>query len=457
MPTLADYREEMLALGPADMGAVYPITGLTTTTVVSSSLATGGFSAERWVHYYILRREAASQPADRVRRCTAFTSSTGTLTHAGANYADTTITSEEVELWRYDPKDVDNAINEGIERIKRLQMVEIPSVAGNRYSLHALDWIDGAEDIERIEYSSSKQLSRNRFFDHYNTRNSSGVLQPDFWTIAGASGTMARSTTQLNGRSKYSLAITRAGTNVTVTQSVGLLRNGVDADSLAGQTVTAVLVGWSTDASQLRVQIDDGVTTSSSDYHTGDETWQELTIEKTLSSSATKCDVIITNDGTDSTAYAGECYLVYGSITDTERRNDFQTHRIWSKSMEQGVSFPIRLPSIGRGSSYHIYTRRPYAAFTDSRIIGGTADADECDAPREIVALGALWLLFEKLGRHTDVDNQENALKRGIAADYRRRFERMARQHLVESGAEHGALPTRQRLWAAPVRSGGWA
>ena len=459
MPTLTQYREAMLATGPADLGAVYTLSSAAAQSATSATAAVGGFSAERWTHYYMLRREAVlsgGAAVDRERRCTSYNATTGAWTHTGAAYTDQTATDEEIELWKYDPKDVDGCINEVIKRIRRLQAVELPTLATGRYPLHALDWVDDPNDIERIEWSNSKVLSRNRFFDHYNTRTSAGVLQPDWWTLAGSGATMARSTTQLGGRSKYSLAITRSGADCTLTQSLGLLPSGVDGDSLAGQAVTGVLRGWSTEASQLRIGINDGVTTTYSDYHTGDETDQELTVEKTLASTATKNDLVIEVNTSNSVAYPWEAYETFGTLTDGDRRADYRGERVWSPAMEQGVSFPITLPARGRGSVYMVYTRRPYTQFTAARITAGLADADECDAPLEIVAVGALWLLYERLSRNTNVESTENAKQRAIAMDYRRRFERMALKHLVQSGSEHGAMPMKPRLWAAPVRSGTW-
>lgn len=452
MPTLTQYREEMLKIGPADMGALYPLTAAAAQSVTSSSAALGGYTNQKWKDYYLLRRDAVTPPTDRVRRVTSYVSSTGQWVHEGAAYSDTTFTGESVELWRYDPLlHVDPSINEAIRDILRLEMVELPSLNTQRHTLHAFDWMTSVPSIERIEASNSRQLSRNRFFEHYNSR-ASGILQPDFWTLAGAGATMARSTTQLR-RGKYTLAITRAGTDATLTQTIGLLETGVSADSLRGETETAVLVGWSTEASQLRIGINDGVTTTYSSYHTGGDTFEELTVEKTLSASATKCDLIVSVETSNSIVYLDEAYQVYQTVTDSDRRASPGTTRIYPIGYEQGVSFPITLPGQGRGHSFHFYLRRPYCEFTASRIAGGTADADIADAPLTIVATGALAKMFARLAHVSQAHDEAQALHEH-ARVYRRSFERMAKQHLVQSGASHGAMPTFGRTWAAPARTG---
>jgi hypothetical protein len=443
----------MIRIGPADMGALYPVTALAAQSVTSSSAALGGYTNQKWKDYYLLRREAASQPADRVRRVVSYIASTGQWIHEGAAYGDTTITGEDVELWKYDPLlYVDPSVNEAIKDIRRLQMVELPSLMTERHTLHGLPGISSIIEIERIEAASSRQLTRNRFFDHWNDRTSAGVLQPDYWTIAGASATMARSTTQL-WRGKYTLAITRSGTDATVTQVVGLLETGVSADSLRSKQVTAVLVGLASEDIQLRIGINDGVTTTWSSYHTGSSTFEELTVEKTLAATATKCDVVIAINTENAVCNVGEAYAVTDDVTDTDRRGSYPSHRVYPQRLEQGSSFPVQLFGGGRGNCFHVYLRRPYAEFTASRIAGGTADADEADAPLEIVAVGALAKMFGRLGKVAQAHDEAQYM-RLHARQYQRDFERMALQHLVQSGASSGSRPLFGRSWSGPVQIG---
>ena len=94
MTTLKSIRRAMYLRPGSGVGQTEVIASLTTTTAVVSKLATGTINSEKYLRKWLIRAEAASQPADRERSCSAFSSSTGTFTHAGANYADTTATSE---------------------------------------------------------------------------------------------------------------------------------------------------------------------------------------------------------------------------------------------------------------------------------------------------------------------------------------------------------------------------
>lgn len=290
-------------------------------------------------------------------------------------------------------------------------------------------------------WRNSPQVSRNRYFDLYNSY-SSGALQPDFWTLSGSGASMARSTSQ-KWKTKYTLAVTRSGTNAVVTQDVGLQETGVSSDSLRGEKVTAVLVGYSANASSLTVKVDDGVDTTTSSAHSGDSTFEELTAEHTVSDSATKLDIVVTV-AVDETVYLGECYLVVGSIYDSARRDSFEEWRVYERGYEQGASFPVILPQRGRGGHYLVTSQRSYPSFTDSRIQAGTADSDETDAPIEIVATGAIGRLYEKVAQR---DNENTQREAAIATEWNRRFEGMARRHLFRWGTEHGAAPTFGRKW----------
>ena len=115
MPTLEAYRQEMHQRSRHATGRVLETpTSITATTLVIASLATGTVTSGKYGAKWILRPDAASQPADRVRLTTetGFASATGTLTHAGANYADITATGESIEILEYEPYLLDTAIQE---------------------------------------------------------------------------------------------------------------------------------------------------------------------------------------------------------------------------------------------------------------------------------------------------------------------------------------------------------
>ena len=128
--SLKEIAREILNHRELGLGRVETIASLTTTTAVVTALATGGRSAQEFVEKWMLRRDTATA-ADRLRRCTSFTSSSGTLTHAGTNYADTTATSESIEIWDIEPKFVDQAINATLHRLKREDREIFPRTEGS--------------------------------------------------------------------------------------------------------------------------------------------------------------------------------------------------------------------------------------------------------------------------------------------------------------------------------------
>lgn len=448
MTTLKDIRRHLYALQRDLVGRVESIASLSTTTAVVTALATGGYGSERFRGHWLLRAEAASA-ADRIRKVFSFTASTGTLTHAGTNYADTTATSEFLEILgpEYEPQDVDEAINFMLASTRRRDRTILPGVSGQqRYWLHALDWIQEPNDIMSIATCSNPVMSRNRYFEQWNSVSSAGAVQPDWWTLTGASASMARSTTGAR-RGQYTLAVTRAGTNAVLNQNVGLLSNGSSAtpSSLRGQVVTAVVVGTASSASQLRVTVDDGVTTTSSSYHTGGGGIEELTAQHTMSSTATKCDIEI-EVNVDGTVYLDEAYIVFNTVSDAVRRDEYQEHTLSPREtrFDQGNgTLSAILPPLGWGQQYVVYSQRPYPQFDTTRLRAGSADADTSDAPKELIAVGTMWRVHEAL-----IGKVEGAAR--WAQEYRGRYEELASKHLYVPSDHDGGVPLPVAMLGGP-------
>ena len=423
------------------VGQTEAIASLTTTTAVVSKLATGTINSEKYLRKWLIRAEAASQPADRERICSAFSSSTGTFTHAGANYADATATSEYLEIVEYEPKIIDSAIQITLPRIKRLDREIIPCKNDARVYLTDLSWIREPGGVSKLAWSSNPGLCRNPDLQKYNTVTTSGVLQPDGWTIAGASATMARSTTQVY-KGKYSLAITRAGTDCTVSQAPGLLTTGVSADSLISKTVTGWARVWSAVASQVRVQLYDEVNSSviaSSSYHTGGSGWEELsTAETTLASTVEGLTVRVSVETSNTVCYVGYLDVIRGALSDAVRRGNFREVEYGRPYFDQGL--PLSFLADGKSSGqWVIYSERGYAEFDAARLIAGTADADETDAPEVIAAVGAHWALYEGVGEMQK------------ANEWRRKFEDLQQLHryVASEGPTPLGIPMRSIPWSA--------
>ncbi len=394
------------------LGRVETIASLTTTTVVVTQLNVGSLSDQRFVDRWLLRAEAASQPADRVRRVSAFASATGTMTHAGVNYGDTTATNEFIEILEYETWRYDLAIQETLRRLRRVYRSIHPTITGiERYDLGDLTWVTQPSDIIKVAWREGRTLSNNRDFRDYSTVSTAGVLQPDYWTPAGASFTVARSTTQFRRPRANSLALTRSGTDGTLTQSIGLLENDVSADSLKSQPIMAAAWVWSAVPSQVRVFVSDGSTTTRSSFHTGGSGWEELTVAVTLGATASNLTFGLEVNTSNTVAYADECYLAYESTTlsDATRRDRYDETDLGydERWFDQQYDTPVLyLPQRGRGGQYIVYSKRPFAQFDSTRVSGGTADADVLDAPLIPVATGAVARLYQGLWQQDEAPAQ---------------------------------------------------
>src|SRR3990167_3332765 len=276
MPTLTQVAREMIKLEPA-CGLQQALASATATTAVVLDMAQGTLEnlSEKGVLKRLVRRDAATG-ADRERSIAsaAFVAGTGvTFTHAGTNYSDTTATSEVLELWQFDGRLEDQCIQLALGKLMRLDRLPLIGYPGNRYALNdananRFDWITSPGDVKAVKLRSSPWLTRNNQFEKWNTITTTGVLQPpDHWVLAGASGTALRTTTNVR-QGDYGVEITRTGTDVTLTQTIGLLWDGVSGDSLQGEVVSYYLAGTADAASQVLVRVTDGVDTTDSSYLT---------------------------------------------------------------------------------------------------------------------------------------------------------------------------------------------
>ena len=448
-------RRLMIRREPKQLGNVETITALAAQTVTVAQLATGNQSAQLYQNRNMVRADGDSTSVDRVRNVSGFVSATGVFTHTGTAYTDTTLGTEEVELLKVDPRDLDAAINERLGTFKHLDITTMPGVSNKgRQWLQDFDWIENPGDIYKIAKNGSPRLSRNHYFENWPTY-SSGALQPAFWVLAGSGASIARSTTLFDTSSlregrKNQLSMTRAGTDCTLTQVTGLLFGGIDASSLQGETVVAWGRGLSGTASSLRMFIDDGVTTTNGDFHSGGGGIEEISVTMTLSASATKLDFGFEQKEDETVELSRGELLFSGSVEDSHRIDNYGEEDLWSRGASQAdTDLPVDLPTIGRGQSYLFYSSRPYPRFTQSRITAGTADDDVTDAPADILYLGALATFFRNLSSAQN----ENTLKyQQLSAKYEQEYQTAARDHMNIPQASELPLSRRRALAGAPRR-----
>jgi hypothetical protein len=106
---------------------------------------------------------------------------------------------------------------------------------------------------------------------------------PDGWTLVGASATIAREATIVK-LGTYSAKLTRAGANCYLEQYFHTTKG---IAYWRGRKVTLGCWVYATVANRALIYISDDVTVTPSSYHTGDSTWQLLSVTATIGASAT--------------------------------------------------------------------------------------------------------------------------------------------------------------------------
>lgn len=442
----------MLSLEP-DLGRVENIASLTATTAVVTALATGTVNSDKFIEKWLLRPDT-STAADRVRMVSAFTASTGTLTHAGANYGDTTATSETLEIHEYEPRFADLAIQEALRRTRFLDESYLPASVDGRYWLDGFSWIQNADDIVQVGFRSNPVITPNRYFAKWNTNNTSGAIVPDDWTVT-AGTSFARSTTSRRG--PYSLSITGASSTVDYVIPVKAL--GGALTSLRTYTITAVLVSRSANATSHRVQIieedatGNAITTTSSSYHTGDGTWQEVSTQVAVGSTTEQIRLRGAQT-VDETGLFNELYLMVGILGDAEREDRYRT--VWEDRLphwSQGQ--PLLLQSFnGIGDQMVIRSYRPYAAFDETRVLSGSADADTTDAPLDLIAREAIFHLYAAFEPDwREAKSVEGAkARKWYASSSQGKTSHLANAESEEMGVGEAILSSRARSYVRRVR-----
>jgi len=439
--TLAGIRKAMYDRLPGFLGRVEAVTSAAAQSVTCSSLGQG-VSSQRYANQWLLRADSVpvnSSNADRVRYCTTFNGATGQLTHTGVAYTDTSPSGENVEILGWEPVEIDTAIQQTLARLYRRDEEVVATRLGiDRYWLGDMPWIVQPSDILSIFWTPDPVLTRNRYFQKWNGYDTNGNLVADSWTLAGSGASVARSTTQVDMGS-YSAKITRAGTDCTFSQALGDLRTGVTTDSLASREVTGVARVWSAVASQVRVQVYDGVATTSSSYHTGNSTWQELSIQHTLDDAATQCTVQVSVEGSNTACYASQCYLVFGQLNDAVRRGMWPKYELQPADFDFNQGNGVLSLSSGPyalGQRLNVLSKRAYPQLDATRFAGGLADLDVIDAPVLHMATGALAYFFRAKANELGISVPGWQQR---ADDWAQRFENLALAHFMAPDTPMGA------------------
>lgn len=436
--SLRAIASEMVRQLKGDLWREESISSLTTTTVVCSGLAVGGWSPERFTSQFLWRPDTTTT-ADKIRYVTNFASSTGTLTHAGTNYSDTTATSEKVIISRIEPYIIRQAIDQAVQQLRQQDRTAIPVRQGtDTYWLGDFPWIRQPADIVKVCYSANPVISRNRYFQK-RTSNSSGVWTPDDWTVANNADSTPYETHTGWKDQTYVYKLQRsADTDATMVQTISAGRTGVSGDWPSGETITAVVVADPDTAGDVLLTLTDGTTTATS---TGSgAALQEISATLTLAAAASTITITITAQTSNATQAVHEAYVMVGDISDPVRRDSYREEEIgWDFDQYGGLRL-TDMKGHGHGQII-IYSKRPYPAFDATRLSSGAADADETDAPLQAAAFGAIANIM--LGREGE-SSVEYLM-------WKRRFDQSAMAHLGARNRLNDVV--NNGLLAAPART----
>lgn len=136
---------------------------------------------------------------------------------------------------------------------------------------------------------------------------------PTGWTIAGAGATIAREATTIKVGT-YSAKLTSAVADTTLYQDAWTALGGGTIPR--GKTITFGCWVWADTISRVRLRMGDGgLPATYSAYHTGDSTWQYLTVTRTLGAAVTVANIVCLIDaGTAITAYFDGAAVNEGSV-----------------------------------------------------------------------------------------------------------------------------------------------
>jgi hypothetical protein len=446
MTTLSAYffKAQELA-GEELLGRSVPVSSLTATTAVSSSqLAFGGNSEQKYAQKWMWRYDTTTT-ADKVRFSDSFAPGTGTLTHSGASYSDTTATDEDMFIlpeW-LEPYRARAAVHLAVQQVREWDETIIPVVRGQEWHwLHELDWIQDSASIRDIFWNYCPVITRNRYLQK-RTLNSSGVWVPDYTEITSNADATPYEDTYYRGQ-KYTYALERAAaTDAQIKQFVGAMHNGISGDPPAGETITAVAVVLpATNTDVLLSVYDNDVSVSATSTSSGTAR-QELTAQITVPTSAQYLGIEVKAQTTNAKQYVYDHYICIGPVTDQIRRDNFPRYMLHDYKFEQGGPLKIHNPHVGSPGQLIICSERPFPGFDATRLGTGAADADESDAPLVPVAVGTVAILLEQ---HLGKTHPESMA-------WRRKFESAILKHLAyptEGG--HGKKMLNPPFAASPMR-----
>jgi hypothetical protein len=236
------------------------------------------------------------------------------------------------------------------------------------------------------------------------------------WVLSGTSSLVTR-VAQVQQYGGYSARLTRAGDDVALTQTVGLLDR-----QLIGKTLQFHVSGVATVASRLQYTIFDGITTTTG-LHSGDGEAEALTDEHIVHADASTLTVALEIVTGDTNGDVSRVILHEGSSLNTSLR-DYGSERYTeydhpAETVNSGDGADVMLASaIPLGSQLVVQTLQPYALLSTETAV--------TDMPKEHLVAATILRLAREHGKNTDRERWDELVR--IWTPYFQKYETQNRR-----------------------------
>lgn len=331
--------------------------------------------------------EPSSAAADQFRVATAWDDSAGSATVDTLGVAWSAADVLEYYL-RNDPTpfEFNDAINRVLSETERVVETVLPTVEGSRtYPLLNAPWIETRNDVLSVLHRHSPNMLDNSNFELWG-RGADAQLHA--WVLSGTSSTVTR----VDGTyERFAARITRSSNDATFQQTIP-----IPIPQLYSKVVTLFGRAKTATADMHQFQIFDGSETVGSDRHSGDDTWSEFTLSKTIAADAKGPlrvnTVVQTSDGS---VDIENLVLVEGdSVPDWLSKYGDQYARTdpIAANLQMRGSLPVIVTdrTYGRGSQIVVQSKQQYFELTADSSTGGVTDM-----PFEAIVAGTIVKLAE--------------------------------------------------------------
>lgn len=352
--------------------------GSATTAVLGGLIGTSGDN-------YLLKDAVLYFPgasvADQERVVTNWVDSTGTATFA--TRSDSNPANDEYVAFpknTYNVTTVRNAIDDVMTKTRRTWRNEVILNPDQRsYPVREIDWLRSRKDIDAVHYRTAPNLIRNEDFSRWHGTD----------LEAWSAGT--KTTNFAVG--DYAMQLTYVDTTISSSQTIPFNYVRWMADQNGSKELAfGVLV--ETDNAQTRMSINDGVSTSYTNYSTDGLEW--LTGTHTVSPLATQLVVTVQVEGAGTSTFA-RCIVQSGTPLNEMLQRGGSTSYIEQEVTENtrnvGGSPVIEIP-YGKTGQLVVYSRRGYEVPDD--------DEEELDIPEQVLFHGTMYDLMSLHRRAED-------------------------------------------------------